>query len=84
VLDIPSLPNLGEYPHLILTGLAGIAVYLLKRAVDTLDANQAELKKEIEGHTTDISSLNRQVRDTRAAVACCETAAGIQHYPYTD
>ena len=58
-MDINGLPNLGEWPHLALTGLAGVSVYLLKRSVDAMDRRQDKTEEnleELEDKHSDLSS----------------------------
>jgi hypothetical protein len=42
-----------------------------------IDSELKEQRKELDSHS-------RQIRDTRSAVGCCETALKIEHWKYTD
>jgi hypothetical protein len=78
----------GEWIHLASLALFSAVAFMLKRSIDVSDKraekNAAELAGTLREHTTELASHARQIRDTRAAVGCCETAIKIQHYPYTD
>jgi septal ring factor EnvC (AmiA/AmiB activator) len=44
-----DMPGVGEWPHLLLSGLAAIAVYVAKRAVSDVDKRQNQAEREIKG-----------------------------------
>lgn len=73
-----------EWIHLAFLVVYSAGAYLISRALRSSDERVKKIEEELGKHDEVIRSLSRQVRDTRAAVACCETAGGIQHYPYTD
>ena len=73
-----------EWLHLAFLVVYSAGAYLISRALRSSDERIKKIEDELERHVEVLGSLSRQVRDTRAAVACCETHCGIQHYPYTD
>jgi hypothetical protein len=74
----------GEWIHLTSLAVFSAVAYLLKRNINASDERLEEVADTLRDHTKELASHARQIRDTRAAVGCCETALKIQHYPYTD
>lgn len=69
---------------LILGGFGTVFWFYYRRDSNHDDEDAKEAKRVLEAYGGKIDSHARQIRDTRAAVACCETALEIQHYPYVD
>jgi hypothetical protein len=73
-----------EWIHIAFIAVyAGIS-YFIARSIRLGDESAKEVKDQVGKNTSELASHSRQIRDTRAAVACCETQLKIQHYPYTD
>lgn len=69
----------------LLAGCCGTVFWwFYRRNVRRDDKEQAITYKTLEAYGLKLDSHARQIRDTRAAVACCETELEIEHYPYTD
>lgn len=73
-----------EWIHLASIAVYSGGAYLFSRALRLSDERVAKISTQVDKNVEDLSSHARQIRDTRAAVGCCETALRIQHYPYTD
>ena len=69
---------------LIIGGLGAVFWFFYRRDVQRNDETHRNTARALEAYGDKLDSHSRQVRDTRAAVACCETELKIQHYPYTD
>lgn len=77
-----------EWVHVALVALLYGIVRPFKRDLRRGEVLETERERSVADtlakHTTELASHARQIRDTRAAVGCCETACKIEHYPYTD
>jgi hypothetical protein len=73
-----------EWLHLASLAIYSGGVYIVSRALRLSDERVAKNAAQIEKNCDQLASHARQIRDTRAALACCETALNIQHYPYTE
>lgn len=69
---------------LTLSCLGAVFGYLYRRDSNRNDEEITDNKRTLTALGEKIDSHARQIRDTRAAVASCETALKIEHYPYTD
>jgi hypothetical protein len=73
-----------EWIHIAFIAVyAGIS-YFVARSIRLGDERAKAVADQVRENVTELASHARQIRDTRAAVACCETELKIQHYPYTD
>lgn len=61
-MDPSGIPNLGEWPHLLLTMLVALVVWLLNRSVGTLDKRQDKAEEDIEDLAQDVASLDGDVK----------------------
>jgi hypothetical protein len=73
-----------EWIHLASLGIFGGIAYLIKRDLRRGDSRLEEIERRQSAILDKLDSHARQIRDTRAAVGCCETALKVQHYPYVD
>jgi hypothetical protein len=84
-----------EWIHLAFLAIYAGGAYLISRSLrlrdervakveEARDIRMAKVETQIKEMVLDLASHARQIRDTRAATACCETELKIQHYPYTD
>lgn len=69
---------------LVVGGFGTVFWFFYRRDINRSDAAAADRQRTLDAHGAKIDSHARQIRDTRAAVACCETSLEIEHYPYTD
>jgi hypothetical protein len=76
----------------VVTSLAMLAIggagtvfwFFYRRDIRRSDEAARDRQRTLDAHGDKLDSHARQIRDTRAAVGCCETALKIEHYPYTD
>jgi hypothetical protein len=73
-----------EWLHIALLAVYSGSVGVFVRAIRLGDERVEKIAAQLAKNTEELASHSRQIRDTRAAVACCETSLEIQHYPYTD
>lgn len=69
---------------LVIGGFGTVFWFLYRRDVNRNDEAHRNTYRALEAYGIKLDSHARQIRDTRAAVACCETELKVQHYPYTD